>query len=341
VPTAYRPPFEPAPDYPLVPAARTASPTTLREAAWALRDGKLVVFPTETVYGLGANALDDEAVRRIYEAKGRPSDNPLIVHVATLEQAQRLTSHWPEAATALASRFWPGPLTLVLPKAPEVPKLVTAGLDSVALRIPSHPVAVALLREAGVPVAAPSANRAGNPSPTRVADAIADLGQQVTMYIDGGATDWGLESTVVSLMDRRPVILRVGAIPEEAIEEVVGRLGKAGRGPARSPGMKYRHYAPKATLHLASRSRLAKRFKALQAAGLRVAAIVSKEMELSGPDVRVPGSRDDGAAWARVLFATLRDLDAEGYDAIVVEEIPEEGLGAAVMERLRKAASPA
>jgi L-threonylcarbamoyladenylate synthase len=313
-----------------VASARRPTPDTLREAAWALRDGKLVVFPTETVYGVGANAMDPSAVQRIFLAKGRPRDNPIIVHVANIDQARRLAA------------FWPGPLTLVVPRAGDVPDEVTGSLDSVAIRIPSHPVARALLREAGVPVAAPSANRSGRPSPTRVADAIADLGERVALYIDGGDADVGVESTVVSLLGKRPAILREGGIPREEIARVAGKLGKPPKGPARSPGMQYRHYAPEARLHLVPAKKLKAARALMQEQGLGVAAIVSQELAtelgLAGPDVRVPGSRTDAQAWAKTIFSTLRDLDKEGYEAIVVEEIPEEGLGAAVMERLRKAA---
>jgi len=321
-----------------VPAARRPTPETLREAAWALRDGRLVVFPTETVYGLGANALDRAAVERLFLAKGRPRDNPVIVHAADVAQAQRLASWWPPEAQALADAFWPGPLTLVLPRAAGVPDVTTGGLDSVAIRVPRHPVALAILREAGVPVAAPSANRSGRPSPTRVADAMADLGERAALYVDGGPCEVGVESTVVSLLGKRAAVLREGGIPREEVEAVVGKLAKApGKGPARSPGMKYRHYAPEAKVHLAKARSLAAARRKLEAAGLRVGAIVSEESDLGGSDVRVLGARGDGAAWARGLFAALRDLDRAGCQAIVVEEVPAEGLGAAVMERLRKA----
>lgn len=319
-------------------SARRPTPESLREAAWALRDGKLVVFPTETVYGLGANAMEPLAVQKIFLAKGRPRDNPLIVHVANIDQARRLASSWPAEADLLAQKFWPGPLTLVVPSAGDVPSEVTAGLDSVAIRIPSHPVALALLRESGVPIAAPSANKAGRPSPTRVGDAMADLGDKVAVYLDAGPCEVGVESTVVSLMDKRPAILRPGGIPAQDIEAVVGKLGKAGKGPARSPGMQYRHYAPEARLHVVPASKVKPTRALLQEQGLSVAAIVSEELGLTGSDVRIPGSRDDGDAWARSLFSTLRDLDKAGFQAIVVEAIPETGRGAAVMERLRKAA---
>lgn len=306
----------------------------IRLAADALRRGELVVFPTETVYGLGADALRPEAVARIFAAKGRPADNPLIVHVEDARAARRLARAWPDAAARLADAFWPGPLTLVLPRDASVPDITTGGLDSVALRVPAHPAARALLAEARVPVAAPSANRSGRPSPTRVADAQADLGDAVAVYVDGGPTRVGLESAVVSLLDDVPTLLRPGGVPVERLREVVGEVRVATRheGPALSPGTKYRHYAPRAKVVLAAPDALA-----MPRAG-RVAIIASSESGLSGPHVRVPGSRRDAEAWARQLFALLRDLDAEGYDVIVVEAIPEDGLGHAVMNRLRKAA---
>jgi L-threonylcarbamoyladenylate synthase len=311
-------------------------------AAKALREGKLVVFPTETVYGVGANALDEHAVKRIFEAKQRPADNPLIVHVPEAAEARKLARAWPEAAERLARAFWPGPLTLVLPRAPGVPDITTGGLDTVALRVPSHGIARMLLAAAGVPVAAPSANRSGRPSPTRVQDARADLGDAVAVYLEGGATDVGLESTVVALVDAEPTILRQGALARERVEEVLGapvrvRTHAAEAGPALSPGTKYRHYAPRARLHLVDGpgDALAAR---LRAEGRRVAHVAGSERALVGPDARSPGPSADAAAWARALFALLRDLDAEGYDEVVVEAIPEKGLGAAVMDRLRKAA---
>lgn len=310
----------------------------LRRAADALRRGLLVVFPTETVYGLGANALDEHAVRSLFSAKGRPADNPLIVHVPSVDAARRLTSRWPDAATLLAQAFWPGPLTMVLPKAPHVPDVTTGGLDSVALRVPAHPLARSLLEEAGVPLAAPSANASGRPSPTRVEDARADLGDRVEVYLDGGPTFVGLESSVVDLRGE-PAILRPGGVPRDAIEAVVGPLA-APTDPARSPGTRYRHYAPRTPLWLAAPDELADRLAALRRGG-RVAVVASEEHAPAveaGVDVVVPGGRDDAAAWAHRIFALLRDLDAGGYAAILVEEPAAGGIGEAVLDRLRRAA---
>ncbi|MES2154390.1 MAG: L-threonylcarbamoyladenylate synthase [bacterium] len=322
---------------------RPPDDAAILEAAKILRAGGLVVFPTETVYGLGANALDPNAVRRIFMAKGRPADNPVIVHVHDVAAAQHLVRAWPALAQRLADAFWPGPLSLILPRADVVPASISGGLDSVAIRIPRHPAAQALLREANLPVAAPSANKSGRPSPTRVQDAMADLGDKVQLYLDGGPTDVGVESTVVSLLGPKPVILRPGGITREAIEAVVGPVDvPAPRGPTTdvvvSPGMKYRHYAPKAHLIVVDADRLHREWDKLRGHATKAHVIASKESRLAGVDVTTLASRNDGAAWARGLFSLLRDLDAKGVQVILVEAIPEKGLGVAVMNRLRKAA---
>lgn len=291
------------------------------------------------MYGLGADALDADAVAKIFAAKGRPADNPLIVHVASVAEAKKLVATWPATADRLAAKFWPGPLTLVLPRSSAVPDAVTAGLDSIAVRVPAHPVARALLEKAGLPVAAPSANRSGRPSPTRVEDALADLGRAVAVYLDGGPTTVGVESTVVDLLGPRPRLLRPGGVPREALEAIAGPWETApAKGPVRSPGLKHKHYAPRARIHLVPPERLEATRDELRRPGRRVAIVASREEAITGQDVLVPGSRDDAATWARVLFSLLRDLDAEGYDDVVVEEIPEAGLGAAVLDRLRRAA---
>jgi L-threonylcarbamoyladenylate synthase len=308
----------------------------IRLAADALRAGELVVFPTETVYGVGADALRPDAVARIFAAKGRPADNPLIVHVADLAAARALARAWPPAAETLARAFWPGPLTLVVPRGPQVPDITAGGLDSVALRVPAHPAARALLAESGLPIAAPSANRSGRPSPTRAADALADLGDAAAVYLDGGPAQVGVESSVVALLDA-PTLLRPGGLGLERLRGVVPalRVAEPSGGPVLSPGTRYRHYAPRARLVLAAPGAMQEAAARLPG---RVALVAASETGLAGPHVRVPGARRDGEAWARGLFALLRDLDAEGYDGIVVEAIPEGGLGLAVMNRLRKAA---
>ncbi|MHB8633693.1 MAG: L-threonylcarbamoyladenylate synthase [Thermoplasmatota archaeon] len=310
---------------------RPPDPAALAEAAQLLRDGKLVVFPTETVYGLGANALDAAAVRRVYEAKGRPADNPLIVHCLNAGAARTLAARWPEGASRLAAAFWPGPLTLVVARAAGALPAVAPDLPTLAVRVPGHPVARALLEASGVPIAAPSANRSGSPSPTRVADAVEDLGKSVALYLDGGPCVVGLESTVVRV-DGPPELLRLGGIPREAIEAIVGPLSFPRHGPVVSPGMKYRHYAPRAKVVVAPPGEL-QAWWGKPGTGF----VVSTESGLAGPHAVVPGSRGDGKAWAHALFSALRDLDAAGCTVIVVEEIPSLGLGAAVMDRVRRA----
>lgn len=309
----------------------------IARAAAALKAGRLVVFPTETVYGLGADALRPDAIARIFEAKGRPQDNPLIVHVHDVGAARALCKGWTEEAGLLATAFWPGPLTMVLPRGEDVPDATTAGLDSIALRVPAHPIARELLERAGLAVAAPSANRSGRPSPTRVQDARADLGDAVDVYVDGGPAFLGLESTVISLIGA-PVVLRQGGIPIEWLREVLPEVTLATQAQelARSPGTRHRHYAPQAHVHLVSAEDVEPRARELQAQGRKVAIIASSESGIAG--ARVPGGRAEAGLWAQALFALLRDLDAEGAQDVVVEQIPEEGLGAAVMDRLRRAA---
>ncbi|MBX6378963.1 MAG: threonylcarbamoyl-AMP synthase, partial [Clostridia bacterium] len=227
-----------------------AEPGAVATAATILRHGGLVAFPTETVYGLGADAFNEDAVRRIFAVKGRPPDNPLIVHVAGPRDVGRLSLE-PSAARALIAAFWPGPLTLVLPRRPEVPAVVAAGLDSVAVRCPAHPVARALIAAAGTPLAAPSANRSGRPSPTWAADVLADLGGLIDAVLDGGPCPVGVESTVVDLTGPRPVLLRPGGVTVEALRRHLPDLEtRSPAGPARSPGLRYRHYAPATPLWL-------------------------------------------------------------------------------------------
>ncbi|GMU41360.1 MAG: threonylcarbamoyl-AMP synthase [Chloroflexota bacterium] len=319
-------------------------PAAIRQAAEAIRRGELVAFPTETVYGLGADALDPAAVARIFEAKGRPADNPLIVHVARAEDLDALVRRVPPEAHLLAAYFWPGPLTLVLPRRPHVPDITTGGLNTVAVRVPAHPVALALIEACGRPLAAPSANRSGRPSPTRAEDVIADLGDRVAVVLDAGPCSVGLESTVLDLSSNTPVLLRPGGVSREAIEAVVGpvRLGAGEAEGARSPGTRYRHYAPRARLLLAppgEAEREARRVAASSPPGVRVGVIA--RAALTGPagdlEARVfPGSVE---AYARGLFAALRDLDAAGCTVVVAESVPDEGIGLAVMDRLRRAAS--
>jgi L-threonylcarbamoyladenylate synthase len=294
----------------------------IARAAEIIRGGGLVAFPTETVYGLGANALDPAAVERIYEAKGRPPTSPLIVHVASIELARQLASHWPTAAERLARCFWPGPLTVVVPKHPSIPDRVTAGLPTVGLRMPAHPLALELIRAAGVPIAAPSANRFTGISPTTAAHVRSSLGDKVDLILDGGPTDIGIESTVVSLAGT-PVLLRPGMISRDQIEEEIGPVALAGEieGAHPSPGMHERHYSPRARLVLL---------------GKQGFAICGHSANGSGHVVPMPHSPD---FYAADLYSVLHELDAEGWECISVETPPDTPQWAGVLDRLRRAAS--
>jgi len=323
-------------------------PAAVARAAALLRAGELVAFPTETVYGLGAHALDPAAVRRIFEAKGRPSYNPLIVHVADADAARALVTAWPEAAARAAAHFWPGPLTLVLPKRPEVPDEVTAGLPSVALRVPAHPVALALLREARIPIAAPSANRFTALSPTRASHVERALGDRVALILDGGPTSVGIESTVVDLRGARPVLLRPGVLDEQALAAVLGPLvlpptSAAPTDSRPSPGMLDRHYAPRATMLLAepgdaaAMARVRDRVHEARARGARTGLIRHSALAI-GADVVVELPAEP-AGYARRLYAALHELDDAGCELVVVESVPDEPSWAGVRDRLRRGAT--
>lgn len=326
----------------------------LLPAAEALRRGGLVAFPTETVYGLGVNALDAAAVGRVFAAKGRPSDNPLIVHVATRDSLRPIVASLPKDAERLMERFWPGPLTLVLPRSQAVPDAVTCGLATVAVRMPDHPVALALILLAGVPVAAPSANLSGRPSPTRAEHVVEDLSGRIDFILDGGETGLGLESTVLDLTVDPPVILRPGGITPDMLSEVIGpvlvdRAGEQLQGDEvpRSPGMKHAHYAPKAPLFLVSGSFLLMQSKVRELAheaqveGKKVGIMCSVESRsrYQAEVILEYGSRENLASVAGSLFATLRAFDRHGVEVIIAEGVPEEGIGLAIMNRLRKAAA--
>ena len=328
------------------------SPEVIEHAASLLRAGELVAFPTETVYGLGANALDERAVRRIFEAKGRPSYNPLIVHVGDIEQARRVAAGWPAAAQRLAERFWPGPLTLVLPKRQEVPDAVTAGLPSVAVRVPAHPVAHALLRAAGVPVAAPSANRSTELSPTTAQHVEKSLGERVTLILDAGATMVGIESTVLDLSGVEPVLLRPGLISADEIGALVGALprpaaDRRGEEPRPAPGMLDRHYAPRAKLLLyddadtGERDRATRRALDEVASGGTVGAIIPEgSRSPAGVDARLVVTMPrTPEGYARQLYAVLHDLDDAGCTLIVVARVPTGGAWTAVVDRLARASA--
>jgi L-threonylcarbamoyladenylate synthase len=318
------------------------STQSLSEAAALLRDSKLVAFPTETVYGLGANGLDPGAVRRIYEAKGRPATNPVILHVSSIAQARTLSSAWPAEADALANAFWPGPLTLIVPRSPIVPDIVTAGGSGVALRMPSHPIASALIEEAGVPVAAPSANPSGSVSPTTAAHVLKGLGDRIHGIIDGGSSDRGLESTVVDLTGGTPVIRRPGPVSRTMIEAILGavNLDESAHDGSRSmasPGQMASHYAPRARVHCAPKGRAVSDAEGLAAKGHAVVCMLREEPEGAVRCVRMP---EDSAAYGAALYGALHDLDAEGTEHIVVEMPPQTDEWLAVRDRLLRAGAP-
>lgn len=319
---------------------RRADGAGIDEAALLLRSGALVAFPTETVYGLAADATNGAAVAQIFEAKGRPRFNPLIVHLPNIAAAQKL-AHMSPAAMHLATAFWPGPLTLVMPRrestdagAIQISDLVSAGLPTLAIRVPDHPIARALLEATGRPLAAPSANRSGHVSATRAAHVASDLGDRVEMILDGGPTAFGLESTILAVTKDEITLLRPGAIPIETLEALVGRpislaIAKSGDAPT-SSGQLDSHYATRAHLRLNALS---------TNAGEALLAFGPQPLASSGPTINLSASGNMIEA-AAGLFAALRRLDASGVATIAVMTISEEGLGAAINDRLRRAAAP-
>ena len=328
----------------------------IARAAECLRAGGLVAFPTETVYGLGAHALDRAAILRVFAAKERPANDPLIVHVATLDAAAALVEDIPRVARELAARFWPGPLTMVLRRSAQVPDEVTAGLATVAIRVPSHPVARALLERARIPVAAPSANLFSRPSPTRAAHVLADLNGRIDMIVDGGATDVGLESTVIDLAGGLPTILRPGAIDLDALRQlvpdVVSRRATAPQTAAMtSPGMLPKHYSPKTPLvlyegdretALAEMTRDARR-RAGRGDSIVVLSYTEDAGELNNLGVRIVelAAEENPAAVAARLYAALRECDELGASAILVRSVTtSHPLTSAIQDRLRRAAAP-
>lgn len=333
--------------------ARHPEPDRIAHAAHVLLTGGLVAFPTETVYGLGANILDADAVRRIYVAKGRPSWNPVIAHVASIAAARDLVTSWPDAAERLATAFWPGPLTLVLPKRDNIPDVATAGLSAVGIRIPNHPVALALLRATGCPVAAPSANRFTEISPTTAQHVVTSLGDRVDLILDGGMCAVGIESTVLDLSGDTPTLLRPGMISRAQLAAVLGlsvhdqsAMTVPANGIAdaqRSPGTADRHYAPRAEVWLCDAADVSEVTAALERRGngaspSRVTALL---LGLTLPDaahqitIRMPHDADD---YARLLYATLHDADAAGSSLIVIERPPNTDAWIGVRNRLERAA---
>lgn len=327
----------------------------LKEAAKVLQDGGLVAFPTETVYGLGADGLNEKAANKIYKAKGRPSDNPLILHIADFAALDVLTKNTPKAAIKLAKNFWPGPLTLIFDKSKRVPYSTTGGLDTVAIRMPSHPIAYELIKLSGRYVAAPSANISGKPSPTRAEHVIDDLSGKIDCIIDGGKVDIGIESTIVDFTSPIPTILRPGYITTNMIEDIIGHvnLDKAvtltspdSNVLAKAPGMKYKHYAPKGDLIVFEGkmdrviSKINEKAKQKTVEGYSVGIIATDETinYYEQGEIKTIGTRKDEGTIANGLFEILREFDNDGVDYIFTESFENNNLGQAIMNRLLKAA---
>lgn len=325
----------------------------VKKAAVILKNGGLVAFPTETVYGLGANGLDKNAVPKIYEAKGRPSDNPLILHISEFEEIKDIVKEIPKSALILAEEFWPGPLTMVFKKSEIVPYRTTGGLESVAIRMPSNKIARELIKAAGLPIAAPSANSSGRPSPTKASHVLFDLEGKIDMVIDGGAVDIGLESTIVDVTGEIPVILRPGFITEEMLTEAIGRvdtddvvksLTPDKHLKPKAPGMKYRHYAPqgKMTIYKGNPDRVVEIInEELSKSENKKTGVLATDETKSyyRADIVISlGSREDGESIAHNLFDALRRFDDEGVELIFSEGFDENRLGFAIMNRLHKSA---
>lgn len=326
----------------------------LKKAADILHSGGLVAFPTETVYGLGGDAFREDAAQRIYQAKGRPSDNPLIVHIADIKDLNKLADSIPDAGFKLAEAFWPGPLTMIFHKKKEVPLSTTGGLHTVAVRMPSHPVALALIRISGVCIAAPSANTSGRPSPTLASHVMDDLNGRVDLILDGGLAGIGIESTIIDLTETIPAILRPGYITEQMIKAVIGtvNIDKAIlETPSqdlipKAPGMKYKHYAPNCDLVIfegppaSVAKRISETAKEAQAEGRSVGILASEETQHLYSDgiIKSIGSRESGLSISQGLYRTLREFDDLGVDIIYSESFTKGDFGPAIMNRLLKAA---
>ncbi len=322
------------------------TPTSdIDSAAAALREGKLVAFPTETVYGLGADAANATAVARIFAVKQRPANHPLIVHIASLEELPRWAALVPVTAQRLAEAYWPGPLTLLLHKAPHVPSATTGGRDSIGLRVPAHPVALALLRSFGGAIAAPSANRFGRVSPTCAAHVQEDLGDDIDLLLDGGACSVGVESTILDLTRGVPVLLRPGGVTVEAIESLLGVSVERTPPPdAHAPGMLASHYAPRARVEIVEAGRLRERASELRSAGERVAVLVSSRDDrraLAAIDgVRLLDLGTSDADAAQRLYSALRQADVDNADVVLASPPAARGIAEALADRLTKAAGP-
>ena len=321
----------------------TSGPLTsnLDEAVEVLRRGGLVAFPTETVYGLGARARDPHAVAKIFAAKGRPADHPLIVHLARAREVASWAVDVPPAAHRLAEAFWPGPLTLILRRAPGVPDEVTGGQETIGLRVPRHPVAQALLEKLGDGIAAPSANRFGRVSPTHAEHVLSELGDRVELILEGGSCEVGVESTIVDCSGAAPVILRPGAITQEMLEVAWGApIRPSGVSAVRAPGLLESHYAPRASVSLLTAEAVEVRARELLAAGKRVGVLASEIPKRLPPAVERFELPDDLEGVARELYASLREVDRRGVDVLLAVPPAEIGVGRAIVDRLRRAAAP-
>ena len=323
-------------------------------AAKVIREGGLVAFPTETVYGIGANSFNEEAIKKIFIAKGRPQDNPLIVHIAELEQIYDLVKEVPQKAKTLMKKFWPGPLTLIFKKSQKVPYVNTAGMDTVAIRMPSNTIAHLLIKRAEVPISAPSANVSGKPSPTDASHVIEDLYGKVDVIIDGGKCDVGVESTVLDLTEKVPVILRPGAVTLEMLREVIGNvevdpslLKKPQEDlKPKSPGMKYKHYSPNAEVYIVTGDleKVVKKIQELTEEQLKygkkvgIMATVQTSTQYEKGEIIVVGDRNRPETIAKNLFEVLRQFDKKGVDVIFAESFEYDNIGLAIMNRLEKAA---
>ncbi len=317
----------------------------MAKAAEVIMRGGLVAFPTETVYGLGADALNPRAVERIFQAKGRPADNPIIVHLGDLKQLEILTNYVSPRASEVMKRFWPGPLTLIYPRSEKVPPVVTGGQDTVAVRMPRGKVALALIRALGRPIAAPSANLSGRPSGTTARHVFYDLNGEIDLILDAGPVEVGVESTVLDLSTQPPTILRPGAITTEELRGTIGEvaLGKQCQPVTRSPGTRYRHYSPKAEVSLVKQNawyEIGKLIDQYIAMGKKIGLITRlyyPHFDSSRVIIKVM-PRGLGE-YAKEMFAALRELDEEGVDCIIVEEVEQKGIGVAIMDRLLRAAA--
>ena len=328
---------------------KPASPESIAQAASLLRQGEVVGIPTETVYGLAASSLSGEAVAKIFAAKGRPQDNPLISHIASMDMLPMVAKNVPQSAYLLAEAFWPGPLTMILPRSDEIADAVCAGLPTAAVRMPSHPDALAIIRACGLPLAAPSANLSGSPSPTTAADVLADMKGKVPLIVDGGACTVGVESTVISLTAETPVLLRPGYITKEQLEKVLGRpvalsaaiLEKLKEGEvANSPGMKYKHYAPKANVVIVKGTFAAYKEYVTHHCDADTICLCFEGEEHSLPCRCITyGTENDFSAQAQHLFSSLRALDAAGAKTAFARCPEQTGIALAVYNRLLRAAA--